>query len=47
MRHQTLSFIKSAFRIAGYIIIPVDIVSAVLVLIASEGIGIIEEIGHE
>lgn len=47
MRHQTISFIKSGFRIVGYLFLAVDIVSAVLVLVASEAIGIVEEIGHE
>jgi hypothetical protein len=47
VRHQTISFIKSGFRIVGYLFLAVDIVSAVLVLVASEAIGIVEEIGHE
>lgn len=42
--HQRISFIKSAIRIAGYILIPFDIVVAVWVLVASEVIGIVEEL---
>jgi hypothetical protein len=48
MSHQTISFIKSAVRIAGYALmymIPGGFWPAT-VLIASEVIGIIEEIGH-
>ena len=47
-KHQTISFIKSAIRIAGYFLlclIPVpEIRTAGLVLIFSEIIGIIEEL---
>ena len=42
--HQLLSFIKSAIRIVGYILIPINLLSAALVLILSEVIGIIEEL---
>jgi hypothetical protein len=41
--HQLLSFIKSAIRIVGYVLIPIHLLSAALVLILSEVIGIIEE----
>ena len=42
--HQIISFIKSAIRIVGYILIPVDLISAMLVLILSEVVGIFEEL---
>ena len=42
--HQIMSFIKSAIRIVGYILIPISLISAALVLILSEVIGIIEEL---
>jgi len=48
MNHQTISFIKSAIRIAGYALIymmPGGFWPAT-VLIVSEVIGIVEEIGH-
>ena len=44
MLHQRISFIKSAIRIIGYILIPFDIVSAAIILVISELIGIIEEL---
>jgi len=43
-KHQSISFIKSGIRIAGYILIPFSLVAATLVLILSEIIGIIEEL---
>jgi hypothetical protein len=46
LSHQTISFIKSAARIAGYALLPFDILSAAGVLILSEVLGIVEEIGH-
>tara|TARA_B100000683_G_C12053867_1_gene375727 strand:- start:4 stop:201 length:198 start_codon:yes stop_codon:yes gene_type:complete len=42
--HQLLSFIKSAIRIVGYILIPISLISAAIVLVFSEVIGIIEEL---
>ena len=42
--HQILSFIKSAIRIVGYVLLPISILSAALVLVLSEVIGIIEEL---
>lgn len=42
--HQIISFIKSAIRLAGYMILPFDILVAASVLIASELIGIVEEL---
>jgi hypothetical protein len=47
MRHQHISFIKSGMRIAGYICIPYHIGLAVIILLASEMLGIVEEVGHE
>tara|TARA_B100000700_G_scaffold267999_1_gene308341 strand:+ start:343 stop:498 length:156 start_codon:yes stop_codon:yes gene_type:complete len=41
--HQILSFIKSAIRIVGYVLIPINILSATIILVLSEVIGIIEE----
>ena len=43
-KHQIISFIKSGIRIAGYALIPFSLVSATIVLILSEIIGIIEEL---
>ena len=43
-KHQTISFIKSGVRSAGYGLIPFNLVAATLVLIFSEIIGIIEEL---
>ena len=42
--HQIISFIKSTIRLAGYMILPFDILVAASVLIASELIGIVEEL---
>lgn len=42
--HQRISFLKSTIRIAGYVLLPVDIVIASIVLVVSEVIGIIEEL---
>jgi hypothetical protein len=42
--HQRISFLKSAIRIVGYILLPVDILIASAVLVVSELIGIIEEL---
>ncbi len=59
LKHQTISFIKSVIRIAGYVAICIVgwhldafefakyIEAAGLLLIASEVVGILEEIGHE
>jgi hypothetical protein len=43
-KHQQISFIKSGIRIAGYILIPFNLVIAASVLILSEIIGIYEEL---
>ena len=42
--HQQISFIKSGLRIAGYIAIPFTIEMAVVLLVISEVVGIIEEL---
>lgn len=47
MRHQTISFIKSAIRFIGYGLLPFNILVAAMVLVVSEMIGVVEEIGHE
>lgn len=57
MKHQTISFIKSGVRIVGYLgisflpFIPFSPLTALFligaVLVISELIGIVEEIGHE
>jgi hypothetical protein len=46
MTHQQISFLKSAIRIVGYVAIPLDLLTAAVVLVVSEVVGIIEEIGH-
>jgi len=43
-KHQTVSFIKSGIRILGYVLIPFDLFWAAGVLVASEVVGIIEEL---
>ena len=43
-KHQIISFIKSGFRILGYAFLPFSLVTATLILIFSEIIGIIEEL---
>lgn len=47
MRHQHISFIKSAIRITGYMLLVHNILLATAFLVASEFLGIWEEIGHE
>lgn len=42
--HQLVSFLKSAVRIAGYVLIPTSIPAAVIFLVVSELIGIAEEL---
>lgn len=43
-KHQTISFLKSITRILGYLVIPYSLWGAVIILVISEGIGIIEEL---
>lgn len=47
MSHQNISFIKSAIRIVGYGCLVLSMPLAALVLIVSELVGILEEIGQE
>ena len=42
--HQIISFIKSGIRIGGYLMLLVNIPAAVLILVVSELIGIVEEL---
>ena len=43
-KHQIISFMKSGIRVFGYILLTVDITTAVIVLALSEGLGIFEEL---
>ena len=43
-KHQIVSFAKSLVRIAGYVFISVNLELAMIVLIFSELIGIVEEL---
>jgi hypothetical protein len=42
--HQIISFIKSSARLVGYIAILINIPVAVSILVASEILGIVEEL---
>jgi len=42
--HQIVSFIKSGMRLVGYVVIPYDLVGATTILVASELVGIYEEL---
>ena len=42
--HRRISFIKSGIRIIGYGFIPFNLVTAMVVLVISEAVGIIEEL---
>jgi len=42
--HRRISFIKSGIRIIGYGFIPFNLVTATILLIISEAVGIIEEL---
>ena len=42
--HQQLSFIKSDIRLIGYIFLPFNLYIAMGILLASEVIGVIEEL---
>jgi hypothetical protein len=42
--HQIISFIKSGIRILGYMFLLFNLPIAVILLILSEGIGILEEL---
>ena len=43
-KHQSISFLKSAVRITGYVALPFGIGLGVFILVLSELIGIIEEL---
>ena len=43
-RHQQISFAKSALRITGYLALLVDPITAVIFLVSSEILGIVEEL---
>ena len=42
--HRRISFIKSGIRIAGYTLIPFNLIAATVVLVVSEIVGIVEEL---
>lgn len=42
-KHQAVSFFKSALRLIGYAALLVNLPTAVVILIASEALGIYEE----
>jgi len=42
--HRRISFLKSGIRIAGYLLIPFNLIAATIVLVVSEVVGIIEEL---
>jgi hypothetical protein len=42
--HRIISFIKSGIRIAGYALIPFNLIVATVVLVISEVVGIVEEL---
>ena len=43
-KRQQVSFAKSAIRITGYALLPVDLTIACLILMFSEFVGILEEL---
>jgi len=43
-KHQQISFAKSALRITGYLALLVDPITAVIFLVTSEVLGILEEL---
>jgi hypothetical protein len=43
-KHQIISFVKSWIRIIGYFFIPFSLITATIILVISEVIGIIEEL---
>ncbi len=42
--HRRISFLKSGIRIVGYVFIPFNLLTATVLLIVSEAVGIIEEL---
>jgi hypothetical protein len=47
LSHQTISFVKSGIRIFGYICLLDSLSLAAFVLIVSEVIGVLEEVGEK
>lgn len=45
MNHQEISFLKSAIRILGYVFLLFSLEAAVGLLVVSEFLGVVEEIG--
>ena len=43
-QHQRISFIKSALRLIGYLLLLTEPFAAVTVLVCSEALGIMEEL---
>jgi len=43
-KHQIISFVKSGIRIIGYMFLPFNISVAVMLLVVSEVVGILEEL---
>lgn len=43
-KHQLVSFLKSAIRLLGYLALPFNLTAAVIILVVSEVVGIIEEL---
>lgn len=43
-QHQRISFLKSALRLIGYLLLLTQPIAAVTILVASEGLGIYEEL---
>ena len=41
--HKVISFVKSGVRIAGYLLLAVDMTAAIITLTVAEAIGIVEE----
>jgi len=42
--HRRISFLKSGIRIVGYVFIPFNLITATVLLVVSEAVGIIEEL---
>jgi len=42
--HRRISFLKSGIRIIGYGFIPFNLVTATILLVVSEAVGVIEEL---
>lgn len=43
-QHQIISFVKSAFRLAGYVLLPFNLFGTAVLLILAELLGIAEEL---